>query len=368
MGHLVGAQTGGHKYRDITLTMTPLWAIRILFLSLCTIGGYAISQVRPEFVAVSHSGFFGMMMGFGFGGLLIAVDEMLKGFSLRAFSSITFGLLLGTVVALLIDKSGLFDNADDKARWIIRLGLFLGFGYIGIILAMRSNKEDFSLIIPYVRFSPQNKPDNLLLLDTSVIIDGRIADLIEAKFIEGLIIVPRFVLKELQQVADSGDPIKRARGRRGLEMLNRIQRNTNNEVRIHDADFPEEKEVDTKLVHLARNLNARLFTNDYNLSKIAELQQVNYVNLHEIAKALKVILLPGEMLQLKIAREGKDKGQGIGYLPDGTMVVIAGAQPHIGHQAEVQVQSLLQTGAGIIVFADLKNVSDSKTETTFITK
>src|SRR5476651_403401 len=348
--------------------MTPLWAIRILFLGLCIIAGYAISQVRPEFVGVNHSGSFGAVMGFGFGGLLIAVDEMLKGFSLRAFSATTFGLLLGTVVAMLIDRSGLFENAAVDQRWLIRLGLFLSFGYIGIILAMRSNKEDFSLIIPYVRFSPQNKPDNLLLLDTSVIIDGRIADLIEAKFLEGLIIVPRFVLKELQQVADSSDPIKRARGRRGLEMLDRIQRNTNNEVRIHDGDFPDEKEVDTKLVHLARNLNARLFTNDYNLSKIAELQKVNYVNLHEIAKALKVILLPGEMLQLKIAREGKDKGQGIGYLPDGTMVVIAGAQPHIGHQAEVQVQSLLQTGAGVIVFADLKNISDSKTETTFITK
>ena len=262
-----------------------------------------------------------------------------------------------------------FDNANDQQHtWLIRLGLFLGFGYIGIILAMRSNKEDFSLIIPYVRFSPQNKPDNLLLLDTSVIIDGRIADLIEARFLEGLVLVPRFVLRELQQVADSADPIKRARGRRGLEMLNRIQRNTNIEVIIHDGDFPEEKEVDTKLVHLARNLNARLFTNDYNLSKIAELQKVSYVNLHEIAKALKVILLPGEMLQLKIVREGKDKGQGIGYLPDGTMVVVNNGQPHVGHQAEVQVQSLLQTGAGVIVFADLKNISDAKTETTFITK
>jgi len=348
--------------------MTPLWIIRILFLGLCVTAGYAISQVRPEFVGVDHASLFGMMIGFGFGGLLIAVDEMLKGFSLRAFSAITFGLLLGMAVALLVDKSGLFENADDPQRWLIRLGLFLGFGYIGMILAMRSNKEDFSLIIPYVRFSPQNKPDNLLLLDTSVIIDGRIADLIEAKFIEGLIIVPRFVLKELQQIADSTDPLKRARGRRGLEMLNRIQRNTSNEVRIHDGDFPGEKEVDAKLVHLARNLNARLFTNDYNLSKIAELQKVNYVNLHEIAKALKVILLPGEMLNLKIVREGKDKGQGIGYLPDGTMVVVNNGQPHIGHQAEVQVQNLRQTGAGVIVFADLKSVSASMTETTFITK
>src|SRR5258708_5191637 len=252
--------------------MTPLWAIRILFLSLCMMAGYAISQ-GEEYINISHNGILGMFIGFVFGGLLIAVDEMLKGFSLRAFSAITFGLLLGALVALLIEKSGLFENTDLRAQWLIKLGLFLSFGYIGIILAMRSNKEDFSLIIPYVRFSPQNKPDNLLLLDTSVIIDGRIADLIEAKFIEGLIIVPRFVLKELQQVADSGDAIKRARGRRGLEMLNRSQRNTTMEVKIHDGDFPDETEVDAKLIRLARNLKAKLFTNDYNLGKIAELQK-----------------------------------------------------------------------------------------------
>src|SRR5665213_97976 len=348
--------------------MTPLWAIRLLFLSLCTVGGYAISQVMPDFITTSHSGFIGMVIGFGFGGLLIAVDEMLKSFSLRAFSAITFGLLLGTLVAMLIDRSGLFDNADISQHLLIRLGLFLSFTYIGIILALRSNKEDFSLIIPYVRFSPQNKPDNLLLLDTSVIIDGRIADLIEAHFLEGLIVVPRFVLRELQQISDSADAIKRARGRRGLEMLNRIQRNTNNEVRIHDGDFPEEKEVDAKLVRLARNLNARLFTNDYNLAKVAELQKVNYVNLHEIAKTLKVILLPGEILQLKIVREGKDKGQGVGYLPDGTMVVVTNGHAHVGQQIEVQVQTLLQTGAGIIVFADVRAGTVPKTDPTFITR
>src|SRR6266705_1437593 len=337
-----------------------LWVIRILFLSLCTIGGFAVSQVRPEsFVggsfAGSFAGFLGMIIGFGFGWLMIAVDEMLKGFSLRAFSATTFGLLLGTVVALLIDRSGLFEYVSEgTTRWLVRLGLFLSFGYIGIVLAMRSNKEDFSLIIPYVRFAPQTKPDNLLLLDTSVIIDGRIADLIEANFMEGMIVVPRFVLKELQVIADSADAIKRARGRRGLEMLNRIQRNTRNEVRIHDGDFPDEKEVDTKLVRLARNLRAKLYTNDFNLGKIAELQSVNYVNLHEVAKSLRVVLLPGETFNLRIVREGKDKGQGVGYLPDGTMVVVNNAQSAIGQQVDVQVQSLLQTGAGIIVFADYK--------------
>jgi uncharacterized protein YacL len=334
--------------------MTSLWAIRILFLSLCCTAGYAISQVRPEFVSVGHSGLVGLGFGFLFGMVLIAIDEMLKGFSLRAFSATTFGLLLGICVAVLIDDSGLFDHAEETQRWLVRMGLFLGFGYIGIILAMRSNKEDFSLIIPYVRFRPQSQPDSLILLDTSVIIDGRVADLIEAHFLEGLIVVPRFVLKEIQQIADSTDPIKRARGRRGLEMLNRIQRNTGAEVRIHEGDFPEEKEVDAKLVRLAHNLNAKLFTNDYNLAKIAELQKVGYVNLHEVAKCLKVILLPGEILRLKIVREGKDKGQGIGYMPDGTMVVIQNGHAHIGEQVEAEVQSLLQTGAGIIVFTELK--------------
>lgn len=335
--------------------MTQLWAIRILFLCLCAVAGYEVSQVRPEFVGVNHSGLFGLVIGFGFGWLLIAVDEMLKGFSLRAFSAVTFGLILGLFVAVLIDLSGLFEQADPAQHAVIRLGLFLGFGYIGIILAMRSNKEDFSLIIPYVRFRPQNQQDNLILLDTSVIIDGRVADLIEAHFLEGLIVVPRFVLKEIQQIADSGDAIKRARGKRGLEMLNRIQRNTGAEVRIHEGDFPDEREVDGKLVRLARNLNARLYTNDYNLSKVAELQKVNCVNLHEVAKCLKVILLPGEILRLKIVREGRDKGQGIGYMPDGTMVVVHNAQPYVGEQVEAEVQSLLQTGAGVIVFADMKS-------------
>ena len=333
--------------------MSSLWPIRILFLSLCIIAGYAVSQAA-EYVSIQYNGVFGMMVGFGFGGLLIAVDEMLKGFSLRAFSATTFGLLLGSLVAFLVDHSGLFDNASAESRWLIRLSLFLGFGYIGIVLAMRSNKEDFSLIIPYVRFTRQNEPDNLLLLDTSVIIDGRIADLIEARFIEGLVIVPRFVLLELQQIADSADDNKRARGRRGLEMLNRLQHNSKVEVRIHDGDFPEEKGVDAKLGRLARNLNAKLFTNDFNLAKVAALQKVACVNLHEIGQLMKAALLPGEIISIKIVREGRDKGQGIGYLPDGTMVIVNHAQTHVGQQVEAHVQSTLQTGAGVIVFAEMR--------------
>lgn len=331
--------------------MPSLWVIRIFFLFLCTISGYEVSQVRPEWI---NSGPMGLLIGFGLGGVCVGLDEMLKGFSLRTFSAATFGLFLGTVVADLIEHSVLVAGADDMQRRIIRLCLFLSFGYLGMVLAMRSNKEDFSLIIPYVRFAPQTRAEMMLILDTSVIIDGRIADLLEAGFVEGTLVVPRFVLHELQKIADSNDPVIRARGRRGLEMLTRLQQNKRNEVKIHDADFPEEPEVDAKLVRLARSLSAKLYTNDYNLGKVAELQSVPYVNLNELSNALKPVILPGEIFTLRVVREGKDKGQGVGYLNDGTMVVINNAQNMIGQQVNVKVLSLLQTGAGIIIFADLK--------------
>ena len=328
-----------------------LWSVRIFFLTLCMIGGYAVSQVSDKLVP--HWG-LGLAVGFGLGGLLIAVDEMLKGFSLRAFSAATFGLILGSIIAWLVDASQLFKWAPDDIHWLIRICLFLSFGYIGIILAMRSNKEDFSLIIPYVRFASQSKPENPLVLDTSAIIDGRVVDLVEANFVEGLMVVPRFVLRELQAIADSPDPIRRARGRRGLEMLKRLQQNPRSEVKIHEGDFPDEREVDAKLIRLCKALRARLFTTDFNLGKIAEIQSVPYFNVSELATKLKPAILPGEVLSLRLVREGKEKGQGIGYLNDGTMVVVNHSQAFVGQQVLVQVASLVQTGAGVIIFAEMK--------------
>src|SRR3954469_12112398 len=336
---------------------SSFWVIRIFFLILCTLGGYSISQVQPQLV---HGSVAGAVICFGFGFVLIALDEMLKGFSLRAFSAATFGLMLGSLIAWMVDRSGLFVYADElPTRWLIRLCLFVGFSYIGMILAMRSNKEDFSLIIPYVRFTRQNAPPNLILLDTSAIIDGRVADLIEYRFLEGTVVVPRFVLKELQNIADSPDPIRRARGRRGLEVLGRIQKIPGVEFKLHEGDFRDEPAVDAKLVRLAKSTGAKLFTTDFNLGKVAELQQVPLVNLAAMANSLKTVLLPGEVLQLRIAREGKDKGQGVGYMNDGTMVVVNQASNMIGQQIEVQVQSTLQTGAGVIVFADVRRTADT---------
>lgn len=329
-----------------------LWVVRILFLMLCTVSGYAVSQYRPELI---NGGMYGVVIGFGLGGLLIAIDHMLKGFSLRAFSAATFGMFVGSLLAALINSTQLFVYASDESRWVIRLGLFLAFGYLGMVLALRSNKDDFSFIIPYVRFKAQHEPENLLVLDTSVIIDGRILDLIEARFVDGIVVVPRFVLKELQTVADLSDPIRRARGRRGLDMLSRLQKNPRVHVRIHEADLPEEQEVDSKLVRLTRNLGARLFTTDYNLGKVAELQQVACVNIAELSNALRPAIVAGDVLSLRLVREGKEKGQALAYLSDGTMVVVNHAQHLIGQVAHVQVSSLRQTGAGIIIFAEVKD-------------
>jgi len=333
-----------------------LWVVRILFLGLCTLAGYAVSQYRPEII---NGGVYGVMIGFGLGGLLIAIDHMLKGFSLRAFSAATFGMFLGTVLASMIDRNNLFVYTTNESRWLIRLGMFLAFGYLGMVLALRSNKDDFSFIIPYVRFKAQHEPENLLVLDTSVIIDGRILDLIEARFVDGIVVVPRFVLKELQNVADMSDPVRRARGRRGLEMLSRLQKNPKVHVRIHEADLPEEQEVDSKLVRLTRNLGARLFTTDYNLGKVAELQQVACVNIAELSNALRPMIVPGDILTLRLMREGKERDQALAYLNDGTMVVVNRAQPLIGQVVQVQVSSLRQTGAGVIIFAEVKDTGDT---------
>jgi uncharacterized protein YacL len=329
-----------------------MWVIRIFFLILCAVSGYAVSQYRPELI---NGGAYGTVIGFGLGGLLIGIDYMLKGFSLRAFSSATFGLFLGMVVAWLINQTQLLDYTEEKTRWVIHLALFLSFGYLGMVLAMRSNKEDFSLIIPFVRFKAQFQPENFIILDTSAIIDGRIASLLESRFVEGIVVVPRFVLKELQYIADSADASRRARGRRGLEMLYRLQNNSQIEVKIHEADIPEEKEVDAKLLHLTRALGGKLYTNDYNLGKVALVQSVPYVNLTELASMLKPVILPGELLSLRLIREGKEKGQGVGFLTDGTMVVVNQAQHLIGKEVRAQVTTLLQTGAGVIVFCELKD-------------
>jgi uncharacterized protein YacL len=217
-------------------------------------------------------------------------------------------------------------------------------------------KDDFRFVVPYVEFSKQTKGNRQILLDTSVIIDGRIADIAETRILDSEIIVPRFILSELQAIADSDDKLKRNRGRRGLDVLNRLRSSDKIEIRILDAKIPSVEacpDVDTKLVAMGEHLGARVVTNDYNLNKIAQLRGVDVVNINDLANALKPIVLPGEGLRVKVIKPGEEPGQGVGYLEDGTMVVAEQGRDCIGREIAITVTSVLQTSAGRMIFGKL---------------
>jgi uncharacterized protein YacL len=247
---------------------------------------------------------------------------------------------------------------DIKLFSSIQIVMILILCYLGMAIAMRG-KDEFNLIIPYVKFVRQDEKDEIIILDTSVIIDGRIADIFQTHFLEGRLVIPRFVLRELQQIADSQDSLKRNRGRRGLDILNKIQKNSELDVRIHEEDFPDIKDVDAKLVKLAKVLGGKIFTNDFNLNKIADLQGITVLNINELATALRPVVLPGEVMEVRLSKEGKEYNQGIAYLDDGTMVVVDNSRNLIGQAAKVVVTSVLQTSAGRMIFARLE---DAKTQ------
>jgi uncharacterized protein YacL len=227
------------------------------------------------------------------------------------------------------------------------------FGYGGLLLGVSKGK-DISITDIFRFFRGQSIEENLKILDTSVIIDGRIVDVCESGFLEGGFILPQFILQELQYIADSPDSMKRARGRRGLDVLHKIQKMSQITVRIVDEDFPKIKEVDTKLVALAKLMNAKVITNDFNLNKVAQLQGVSVLNINELANSLKPVVLPGEAMKVFILKEGKEYNQGVAYLDDGTMVVIENARKLIGKNADVTVTSVLQTTAGRMIFSKTK--------------
>jgi uncharacterized protein YacL len=244
--------------------------------------------------------------------------------------------------------------SDQKPRQmhVIRLIVTLICCYICISLLLQT-KDEFRFIIPYVEFSKQIKGGKPLVLDTSVIIDGRIADICDTRFIDAKLVVPRFVLQELQGIADSSDKLKRNRGRRGLDMLKRMQTNPKVELQLHEANLSELRDVqkvDERLVVLAKALGARVVTNDYNLNKIAQLQGVEVINLNELSNALKSVALPGETMVVRLVRQGDQIGQGVGYLDDGTMVVVEQGRQYIGQEMSITVTSVLQTSAGRMIF------------------
>ena len=337
--------------------MTPALTVnllRVLFVTFCaTIGGIAGAEMQ-------QNALIGVAIGIVFGLVVVLADRLLKGLSLRAFSSATFGLLLGLFFANLLMASQVLRFQPETTQWAARLIIYCAFGYLGMMLAMRSNRDEFSLIIPYVRFARETTQHEPLVVDTNVIIDGRIADLCATGFLSRSLIVPRFVLGELQTLADSRDPIKRERGRRGLDILNQMQRSREIELTIHDSTTDAELDTDARLVRTAKMLQARLLTNDAALCQVARLQQVPVLNLGDLARALRPVVVAGDELELNLVKEGRDSHQAVGYLPDGTMIVVNNGRPHLGSTATVVVSSALQTAAGRLIFADLKGSTEQR--------
>ena len=331
--------------------MTPLLTVnllRVLFVVFCAAIG-AIVTVETQGNPVP-----GILIAVVFALVIVLTDRLLKGFSLRAFSSATFGLLLGLLFATLLMASDILRYQSDTVQWAARLIVYCTFGYLGMMLAMRSNRDEFSLIIPYVRFARETTQHEPLVVDTNVIIDGRIADLVATGFLSRALIVPRFVLGELQTLADSRETIKRERGRRGLDILNQLQKSRDLELTIHETTGDADLSIDARLVRTAKLLKARLLTNDQALCQVARLQQVAALNLADLARALRPSAAAGDELELNLVKEGRESHQAVGYLPDGTMIVVNHARPYLGKVATVIVSSALQTGAGRLIFAEIK--------------
>jgi uncharacterized protein YacL len=333
--------------------MTPLLTVnllRVLFVTACATIGAMVS------IAIQNNASPGLLLGIVFGLVVVLIDRLLKGFSLRAFSSATFGLLLGLLFANLLSASDILHYQSETTQWVARLIVYSTFAYLGMMLAMRSNRDEFSLIIPYVRFTRETTQQEALILDTNVIIDGRIAELCATGFLSRSLIVPRFILGELQILADSRDSLKRERGRRGLEILNQLKNSREVELTIHEsAGDDRDVGVDARLVQAAKVLQARLLTNDSALCQVARLQQVPTLNLNDLSRALRPTVVVGDEIELNLVKEGREHHQAVGYLADGTMIVVNQARPHVGKTKPVVVSSALQTTAGRLIFAELKD-------------
>ncbi|HJT77452.1 MAG TPA: PIN domain-containing protein, partial [Gemmataceae bacterium] len=299
---------------------------------------------------------FAMVLGFGF--LVLLGDVLVRNKQITTVSAIYFGLLLGLLLGIIFSRALEWILPTDwpekhRSQWqLLQLLITVVCCYISISTLLQT-KDEFRFIIPYIEFSKQVKGGRPLVLDTSVIIDGRIADICDTRFIDTKLVVPRFVLQELQSIADSSDKLKRNRGRRGLDMLKRMQNNPKVELQMHEGNVPELRDVhkvDERLVVLAKSLGARVVTNDFNLNKIAQLQGVDVINLNELANALKSVALPGEGLHVRLVKQGDQIGQGVGYLEDGTMVVVEQGRSYIGQEVNITVTSVLQTPAGRMIF------------------
>jgi uncharacterized protein YacL len=324
-------------------TFWDMLALKIIFTAVCVVVGY---HFRPFSISKEA----GAAAGLVFALAVIFFETRLQRISLRRLIGASVGSILGILGAYLTSLIFTHTTMPESTRSFFSLAVFLVVAYIGIVLG--ANKGDMLNLQAFggVFGSERNASQSFKLLDTSVIIDGRVGDIAEALFLDGTIIIPHFVLRELQLVADSADPLKRQRGRRGLEVLHRIQKMPHLEVQIAEDDFQHIPDVDMKLIELAKRYSAKVVTNDFNLNKVATLQGIEIMNVNLLANALKPVVLPGETMRVFILREGKEYNQGVAYLDDGTMVVVDGARKMINKTIDISVTSVHQTTAGKMIF------------------
>lgn len=325
-----------------------LWILRILLFLICGISGYTLTQGISPSPSIPLLGLIGGLL---LAALTLLIEKGLKKIPLKNLLGSFIGLILGIMVVNLLSNV-FFSNLYNYQQTIFPLlsVLYGVCGYIGLRIGFKKGEE---IHLPGWKLFSKSVPqsENMKILDTSVIIDGRIADITETGFLEGALIIPQFVLNELQHIADSSDSIKRTRGKRGLEVLHQIQKQARVDVRIMDRDYPAVKEVDSKLIELAKEVRGKIITNDSNLNKVAELQGIEVLNINELANSLKPVVLPGEEINVKILKEGKEMGQGVAYLDDGTMIVVDNGRKQMGKTIDVTVTSVLQTPAGRMIFA-----------------
>ncbi len=326
-----------------------LLVIRIFFIALCVVASWLVCYTVEEW---DQRRGVAIMIGLLIGTLVVLVDLMLKGFSLRGLTAVTFGLGVGALIAWLISSSPLLNKGDPQTIYLVQLALFVICTYLGTVIALRG-KDDFNLVIPYVRFVPHEVDVPLVVVDTSALIDGRIAKVCETQFLGAALIIPSFVLTELQTIADSADSVKQARGRRGLQVLNDLRAIKHIDIRIHQSEVARRQDIEAKLVFLAQSMRAKLLTTDINLAKMAQFQGVSWLNLHALESALRPELVIGESIALDLVKIGKEDGQALGYLTDGSMVVVNNARAFVGKRVTAEIIGVLPSGGGKLIFANL---------------
>ena len=345
---LVAAGAGASIVQSTLLKGSPEWVSWLVFAGVMAVAlaviGIDVAFPRKRIDTISCV-YFGLVVGM----------------FLTYVVAIALAPLLETLRDRLLEGMENREQMANLIQGIIQLVLGMILCYTCVSLLIQT-KDDFRFIIPYVEFSKEVKGLKPYILDTSVVVDGRIADVIETRVLDNQIIMPRFILAELQNIADSGDKLRRSRGRRGLDILNRLRSDEKVDLRMHDRELPEMsgQPVDMKLVLLAKHLEGKIVTGDYNLNKVARLHNVEVINLNDLANALKPIFLPGERVHVKLVKPGEEEGQGVGYLDDGTMIVVENGRKHVGQEVQIEVTSILQTSAGRMIFGRFHSLAEAR--------